>query len=64
MKIHPKENLMILSQQVQWVPESYSQPSRTSKRELLANIVNGFLQLTVFTKSSILDDCVVNTSLD
>ena len=35
--------------------EAYSQPSRTSKIELFAKIVNGFQSLTIFAKSFILD---------
>ena len=38
------------------IPKAYSEPRRTSKIELLANIVYGLEpSLTVFVKSSILD---------
>ena len=36
-------------------PETYSQPSQTSKMEVFIKIVNGFQPFTVFIKSSILD---------
>ena len=35
--------------------DTYSEPSRTSKMELFAKIVKGFLPLTTFAKTSILD---------
>ena len=35
--------------------EAYSEPSRIYQTELFAKIVNGFQQLTIFAKSSILD---------
>ena len=35
--------------------EENSEPTRTSKKELLANIVNGLQRLTVFATSSILN---------
>ena len=35
--------------------EAYSEPCQTSKVEIFAKIVNGFCQLTIFSKRSILD---------
>ena len=35
--------------------EAYSEPSRTSKMELFAKIVNSFQRLTIFAKSAIFD---------
>ena len=35
--------------------DPYSEPSQTSKMELFAKLVKGFLPLTVFAKSYILD---------
>ena len=44
--------------------EAYSEPNRTSKMGHFAKIVNGFQSLTIFAKSSILDDrLVLNTPL-
>ena len=37
------------------VAEAYSEPSRTSKMQLFAKIVNGFQPLIIFAKSFILD---------
>ena len=34
----------------------YSEPSRTTKMELFGEIINDFYLLTIFPKSSILDD--------
>ena len=36
-------------------PEAYSEPSRTSVMELFAKIPNGFMLLTIFVKSFIID---------
>ena len=36
-------------------PEAYSEPIRTSTKELLAKIVSSFWPLTIFVKGSILD---------
>ena len=37
------------------MPETYSEPSRTSKMEPFAKTVYGFQPLAIFAKSSILD---------
>ena len=40
---------------LQWRPEVYSEPRRTSKMEFFEKIVNYFQPLIIFAKSSILD---------
>ena len=40
---------------IKFQTEAYSEPSRTSKMELFAKIVNSRTPLIIFTKSSILD---------
>ena len=37
------------------MPEAYSEPSQTSKKESFTKIVNGVEPLTIFAKRSVLD---------
>ena len=49
---------MISDSSDQPTSEAWSEPSRTSKMELFAKIVNGFQLLTIFAKNSISEVCV------
>ena len=44
-----------LTEVIQLDSEAYSEPSQTSKMKVVANIVNDFQPLSIFTKSAILD---------
>ena len=45
--------------------EAYSEPFQASKMEIIANIVNSFLLITIFAKKAILDiGSVLNTPLN
>ena len=46
--------------EMKFLSEAYSEPCQTSKIVRFTKIVNGFEQLTIFAKRSILDICQVS----